>query len=415
MRFLTEMGNPLPKAFKDAAEFILNTDLRRALMADDLDTGRIENLVANGRIWNSELDAEGHGYLLQHTLTRMMREVFDDPDDETRLEQLTMAVDLSRRLPFPVDLGQVQTLYYRMVLTARDERKERADGGDERAREWAAQVRCARRPVEGTPGATVRPFVPLATYRIQLTREFTFSQCAALVAVPGVPGHIHRVLQPVLQAVPGSTHGYDTVDPTRLSDDLGGMSGWTALAHAAREHWMNLLLDIVPNHMAASTVNPWWRDVLEHGRLSPFAGVFDINWEPGEARLRNRVLLPVLAESLGEAIANGRLSVDLSAFGLVLTYGELQLPLDVRSYRHVLSPVAATHAGSLPPEFVRLTRAAAALHSVRELPVSRPDLLYEVRLSIKRQLLGLLGRGRPRSLTERMPLSVHWCATPRPR
>jgi alpha-amylase/alpha-mannosidase (GH57 family) len=136
MRFLTEMGNPLPKAFKDAAEFILNTDLRRALTADELDAARIENLVSNSRIWSSEMDGEGHGYLLQQTLTRMMREVFENQDDETLLERVTAAVDLSRNLPFPLDLGQVQTLYYRMLPTARNERTERARGGDEAARRW---------------------------------------------------------------------------------------------------------------------------------------------------------------------------------------------------------------------------------------------------------------------------------------
>jgi alpha-amylase/alpha-mannosidase (GH57 family) len=136
MRFLTEMGNPLPKAFKDAAEFILNTDLRRALTADELDATRIESLVSNSRIWCSELDVEGHGYLLQQTLTRMMREVFVAPDDEALLERMSAAVDLSRSLPFPLDLGQVQTLYYRMVPTARSERAESARAGDAAARGW---------------------------------------------------------------------------------------------------------------------------------------------------------------------------------------------------------------------------------------------------------------------------------------
>jgi len=136
MRFLTEMGNPLPKAFKDAAEFILNTDLRRALAADELDAARIENLVANAHIWDSELDLEGHGYLLQQTLIRMMRLVFENPDDQELLERLTSAVDLGSRLPFPLDLGQVQTLYYRMLPTARAERNARAAQGSEAAVSW---------------------------------------------------------------------------------------------------------------------------------------------------------------------------------------------------------------------------------------------------------------------------------------
>ncbi|MBN1152025.1 MAG: DUF3536 domain-containing protein [Dehalococcoidia bacterium] len=139
MRFLTEMGNPLPKAFKDAAEFILNTDLRRAVSSDELDIARIENLVANARIWNSELDAEGHGYQLQRALTALMRRVFENPDDIDLLVKVTEAVALSLRLPFPMDLREVQTLYYRMPPAARAERKTRAEAGDEVAARWLEQ------------------------------------------------------------------------------------------------------------------------------------------------------------------------------------------------------------------------------------------------------------------------------------
>jgi len=136
MRFLTEMGNPLPKAFKDAAEFILNTDLRRALSARELDVARIDRLISNSRIWSSELDAEGHGYLLQQALGTMMRALFTNPDDEGLLFKLTEGVALGQRLPFPLDLGQIQTLYYRMLPTARADRKALAETGNTQAREW---------------------------------------------------------------------------------------------------------------------------------------------------------------------------------------------------------------------------------------------------------------------------------------
>ena len=124
------------KAFKDAAEFILNTDLRRALGADELDVPRIESLVANAHIWNSELDSEGHGYLLQQTLARQMHEVFDNADDEALLKRLSAAVRMADSLPFPLDLAQVQTLYYRMLPTARAGRKAQAEAGDEAAKAW---------------------------------------------------------------------------------------------------------------------------------------------------------------------------------------------------------------------------------------------------------------------------------------
>ena len=136
MRFMTEMGNPLPKAFKDAAEFIINTDLRRLLSAESCDTAAIKSLVDNARTWNSELDNEGHGYLLQNALTRMITRFAQEPDNIDLLERLIEAIELSRGLPFPVDLGKVQTTYYRMLDTTRQERKAAAESRDEAAQEW---------------------------------------------------------------------------------------------------------------------------------------------------------------------------------------------------------------------------------------------------------------------------------------
>ncbi|MFW6103134.1 MAG: DUF3536 domain-containing protein, partial [Chloroflexota bacterium] len=136
MRFITEMGNPLPKAFKDAAEFIINTDLRRLLSAETCDIDAIESLVDNARTWNSELDKEGHGYLLQNVLTRMITRFAEEPDNVDLLERLIGAIELSRELPFPLDLGKIQTTYYRMLATTRQERKAAAEGGDEAAQEW---------------------------------------------------------------------------------------------------------------------------------------------------------------------------------------------------------------------------------------------------------------------------------------
>ncbi|MFC2008429.1 DUF3536 domain-containing protein [Chloroflexota bacterium] len=136
MRFLTEMGDPLPKAFKDAAEFIINTDLRRALSFEGFDQPKIETLVNDARAWGSELDNEGHGYLLQLTLGKMMTALFESPEDETMLQRLVSAVELSHTLPFPLDLGEVQTLYYRMLATTRADKQDKSNSGDAAAKEW---------------------------------------------------------------------------------------------------------------------------------------------------------------------------------------------------------------------------------------------------------------------------------------
>jgi alpha-amylase/alpha-mannosidase (GH57 family) len=136
MRFITEMGNPLPKAFKDAAEFIINTDLRRLLSGETCETESIKSLVDNARTWGSELDNAGHGYLLQNVLGRMMTRFVDGPDNIDLLERLIDAVELRLALPFPTDLGEVQTMFYRMLPTTRQEWQTKADGGDEVAKQW---------------------------------------------------------------------------------------------------------------------------------------------------------------------------------------------------------------------------------------------------------------------------------------
>ncbi|GAA2246246.1 malto-oligosyltrehalose synthase [Streptomyces amakusaensis] len=159
---------------------------------------------------------------------------------------------------------------------------------------------------------------PTATYRLQLQPRFPFA--AAEAAVPYLAGlgvsHLH--LSPVLEAVPGSAHGYDVTDPTRVREELGGEAGLRALARTARDHGLGLVLDIVPNHMAAvPRYNRALWDVLRHGPGSPYARWFDIDWEAGGGR----VLLPVLGGRLGEESAAMRVESD------VLHYGEHRFPL----------------------------------------------------------------------------------------
>jgi hypothetical protein len=136
MRFLTEMGNPLPKPFKDAAEFIINTDLRRVLTAKEPNLARVEALVSSATAWGADVDTEGHGYLLRLLLGRMMESLASNPAEGEAIERLTAAVGVSQRLPLPIDLGEVQYLYYRLIPTAREEHRARAQAGDASAATW---------------------------------------------------------------------------------------------------------------------------------------------------------------------------------------------------------------------------------------------------------------------------------------
>ncbi|MFI6648763.1 malto-oligosyltrehalose synthase [Streptomyces sp. NPDC050529] len=159
---------------------------------------------------------------------------------------------------------------------------------------------------------------PSATYRLQLQPEFPFSAAEDAVPYLASLGVSHLHLSPVLEAVPGSRHGYDVVDHSRVRAELGGEEGLRRLARTAREHGLGLVLDIVPNHMAADPRhNHALREVLREGPDSPYARWFDIDWAAGDGR----ILLPVLAGRLGEEM--DRLRVD----GDVLRYGEQEFPL----------------------------------------------------------------------------------------
>lgn len=173
--------------------------------------------------------------------------------------------------------------------------------------------------------------IPLrATVRLQLHRDFGFADAAAQVDYFAALGISHLYLSPIAQAVPGSTHGYDNIDPAAVSADLGGEAGLRTLADRARGSGLGLLLDIVPNHMAADTGNRWWCDVLRHGRRSAHADWFDIEWDaPG---CDGRLWLPLLDRPLADALATGVLTLEVEAEGPCLRHHGLRLPLSPLSF-----------------------------------------------------------------------------------
>ncbi|MER6778805.1 MULTISPECIES: malto-oligosyltrehalose synthase [unclassified Streptomyces] len=170
------------------------------------------------------------------------------------------------------------------------------------------------------PRTELSPSVPTSTYRLQLRPEFPFAAAEAALPYLASLGVSHLHLSPVLEAVPGSAHGYDVTDHTRVRAELGGEPGLRALAAAARGHGLGLVLDIVPNHMAVPSPlrlnGPLW-EVLREGPGSPYARWFDIDWEAGGGQ----VLLPVLPGP-----------PEPDAFTIdrdrgVLRHGELEFPL----------------------------------------------------------------------------------------
>ncbi|HET9625322.1 MAG TPA: malto-oligosyltrehalose synthase [Kofleriaceae bacterium] len=179
---------------------------------------------------------------------------------------------------------------------------------------------------------------PRATYRLQLHAGFTFADAAAAVPYLAELGVSHLYLSPILQAAPGSTHGYDVVDPDRVSEDLGGEAGLAALVEAARGAGLGILLDIVPNHMSiAGTANKWWMDVLENGLASYYSHYFDLDWGNGE----ERVLLPILGERYGRALTSGVLGLVRTGTVIEVRAHDHKFPIAPRSLGRIVRQAAA--------------------------------------------------------------------------
>ncbi|HSI41087.1 MAG TPA: malto-oligosyltrehalose synthase [Xanthobacteraceae bacterium] len=223
-----------------------------------------------------------------------------------------------------------------------------------------------------------------ATYRLQFHRGFPFAAAQALVPYFAELGVSHLYASPVFAAVPGSTHGYDVTDPTRFNPELGGEAGFRALAEALRAHGLGLILDIVPNHMAAATGNPYWSEVLELGRNAPAARLFDIDWDAGPLRL------PVLGETLQDTLGAGELTVraDWEQGRIGVDYAGQLYPLAPQS---LAAPLAAA-LGSDSPLAGAWARLAAEEAGSQALAQARAQLRAatpEQRERIGRLLSGL--------------------------
>jgi (1->4)-alpha-D-glucan 1-alpha-D-glucosylmutase len=190
------------------------------------------------------------------------------------------------------------------------------------------------------------PRQPRATYRVQLHAGFDFAAAASIADYLTALGVSHLYCSPYLQAAKGSTHGYDIVDPRAVNRELGGAAGHARLSEALRGAGLGQVLDIVPNHMAISGPdNPWWWDVLENGPASRYASYFDIDWDPPETRLRNVLLLPVLADHYGRVLERSDLRLCWKDAAFTIQYHDHVFPVAPQSLDTLLM-TAAERSGS---------------------------------------------------------------------
>jgi (1->4)-alpha-D-glucan 1-alpha-D-glucosylmutase len=178
--------------------------------------------------------------------------------------------------------------------------------------------------------------VPLATYRLQFNSNFRFRDAIPILDYLRDLGISHLYASPILSSRHGSGHGYDVTDPTSIDLKLGGPEDFDALQAALQERGLGLILDIVPNHMAASSENRWWMDVLEFGPDSAFSSYFDIDWDSPSRTLAGKLLLPFLGRPFGDVLNDGELKIGLHDGRFLLHYFDHTFPIAPASYAEIL-------------------------------------------------------------------------------
>jgi (1->4)-alpha-D-glucan 1-alpha-D-glucosylmutase len=255
-----------------------------------------------------------------------------------------------------------------------------------------------------------------ATLRLQFHRGFTLDDAVPLVPYFARLGVSHVYASPLLCARPGSSHGYDVVDPTRINPELGGEAALERLVEALRRQRMGLILDVVSNHMAVGgDSNPWWLDVLEWGSASPYAGFFDIQWQSPDPLLYGQLLVPFLRSDYGEVLAAGEVPLVFEAEQgrFHARHFEHRFPISPPSYGEILRSSDDPELSILAQGFDRIKGARDARHQAAELQQSLARLARDERHALALERALALYRGdseaglqRLHRLLERQPYRI---------
>jgi (1->4)-alpha-D-glucan 1-alpha-D-glucosylmutase len=220
--------------------------------------------------------------------------------------------------------------------------------------------------------------LPSATYRLQLSAAFTFADATAIVDYLASLGLSHCYTSNYFAAVPGSTHGYDVADPTRLNPEIGNEETYVAWVAALRSHGLGHIIDLVPNHMGiAKSANRWWQDVLENGESSRYADVFDIDWHPLKQELEHKVLLPVLGDVYGAVLERQHIQLHYENGGFHVTYFDHRFPIAPGTYDRMLDRAAPALLEEIGTESEPGIEFLSILTAIRHLPGRVPATIEQ--------------------------------------
>ncbi len=421
MRFLSDLSAPLPAAFRTAAEFVLDTDLRRVFESDMPDPDRVRVLLEGTNPWGVQLDTTGLSYIITNTVGRLVTQLAAAPSDMDAVVALAQTVEAAQLLPFAVSFAGAQNTYYTVLNTAYLEQYAHARRGDETAQAWVgqflrlgerlnmdvreeklAQIRTTPSMTTALTDALASARVPRATYRLQFNKTFTFADALRLVPYLDALGISEVYASPILTATPGSMHGYDIIDHGALNPEIGTEEEFNRLADALRERGIGLILDMVPNHMGIGDAgNGWWQDVLENGPASVYAAYFDIDWHPVKRELANKVLLPILGDQYGKVLEDGGLRLAYADGAFSLHYYETALPVEPQSYAVILADALDNLRATLEEgdahvqELQSILTALSYLPPTTETDAERMAERNREKEVIKRRIAALLDTGEP--------------------
>ena len=173
--------------------------------------------------------------------------------------------------------------------------------------------------------------IPTSTYRVQLYRDFGFADLKKILPYLHKLGVDAIYASPVFEAVSGSTHGYDVVEPHKINPEIGTLEQLREIRKLLDQYHMHWIQDIVPNHMALHPTNSRLMDVLERGPQSEFYNYFDINWEHPDRHLHKKMLLPVLGKTLQSCIEDSEIQLTLQSTGIFVSYFDQHFPLSLKA------------------------------------------------------------------------------------
>ena len=175
---------------------------------------------------------------------------------------------------------------------------------------------------------------PISTYRFQFNKEFSFQSFEELIPYLQKLGVGTVYASPIFDAVPGSTHGYDGLNPQLINPEIGTEEQLFAISEKLKDAEIQWLQDIVPNHMAFHPGNIWLMDVLEKGPQSKYVSFFDITWN--DPAFKGRLMVPFLGSSFEDTVKNGDIKIDFYDQGFVFRYYESVYPIQSLSYTTIL-------------------------------------------------------------------------------